>query len=357
MSERDPIWTEGSLLAEITDYSELTNGEKDRLLQYQALHKKYMENDSFYRSQYGKDDDFSRQQRFNALNNNITLSLDLYKLLGTDEIKHVLELYYQGKFNTKEVADEENKADGVSEKEEQLFCRKCGAPLVADSIFCSKCGIRLIPEAPKKEVREVPLVQPVFQYTPSENRSSTGELREPPVSERTIRERNEAIIKRVAATRETEKRNKIIKISVILVIVAVVIILIVSSAIKSSRNAELRNFATETMNTDYTNVYADLVSMEPEYFVYTSYNNGAYNLSEIVCKCKTVEGKTIWIAVDVYEYPGGSSIEERNEPQYYSKSNPKRVVGRVRTSSQVMDELEDKIGNVFVLDVSEKITK
>ncbi|MBQ7320919.1 MAG: hypothetical protein IJW99_02365 [Clostridia bacterium] len=84
------------------------------------------------------------------------------------------------------------------------------------------------------------------------------------------------------------------------------------------------------MSEDYTNVYADVVSMEPEYFVYTSYNNGPYSISEIVCKCVTVEGKTIWAVVFMWEYPGGSSIEENNKPRYYSKENPKRIFGIVQ---------------------------
>jgi len=112
-------------------------------------------------------------------------------------------------------------------------------------------------------------------------------------------------------------------------VVALILIGIISSAIDSAHNSELRNLATETMNDDYTNVYADIVSMEPEYFVYTSYNSSSYDISEVICKCKTVEGKTIWVAVDIWEYPGGSSTsEERNEAQYYSKSNPKRIVGK-----------------------------
>lgn len=171
-------------------------------------------------------------------------------------------------------------------------------------------------------------------------------------------ERNLAILKRVAVQEAADKRKKIIKIIIISVVVALILIGIISSAIDSAHNSELRNFATETMNDDYTNVYADIVSMEPEYFVYTSYNSSPYDISEVICKCKTVEGKTIWVAVDIWEYPGGSSTsEERNEAQYYSKSNPKRIVGSVTTAGKVMDELEDRIGDILVLDVTERINK
>ena len=116
------------------------------------------------------------------------------------------------------------------------------------------------------------------------------------------------------------------------------------------------------MSEDYTNVYADVVSMEPEYFVYR-YNTTKYwtkigngDLWEVVCKCKTVEGKTIWATFFYQYYPEGDYSD--NESDYksftYSYDNPLRLIGSVDTAHQVIDELEAKIGNVFVLDVREK---
>ena len=172
------------------------------------------------------------------------------------------------------------------------------------------------------------------------------------------KERNLAILKRVAVQETADKRKKIIKIMVICVAVALITIGIIIYAFYSAHNSELRNFVTETMSEDYTNVYADIVSMEPEYFIYTSYNNTPHDISKVICECNTVEGKTIWVVVDIWKYPGGSSTsEEQNEAQYYSKSDPKRIVGKVTTSEKVMDELESRIGDIFVLDVTEKINK
>ncbi len=163
-------------------------------------------------------------------------------------------------------------------------------------------------------------------------------------------ERNLAILKRVAVQKVADKRKKIIKIIIISVVVALILIGIISSAIDSAHNNELRNFATETMNDDYTNVYADIVSVEPEYFVYTSRGTTYREITEVVCKCKTVEGKTVWIVFFSWEYPGGSA---RNEDAYetltYSKSNPARITGYVTTARSVIKELENSIGNVFVL--------
>ena len=175
-------------------------------------------------------------------------------------------------------------------------------------------------------------------------------------------ERNLAILKRVATAEAAEKKKKKIKAIVISVIVIIVAIFIVKGIIDNAHNSELRNFATETMSEDYTNVYADVVSMEPEYFVYR-YNTTKYgtkigngDLWEVVCKCKTVEGKTIWATFFYQYYPEGDYSD--NESDYksftYSYDNPLRLIGSVDTAHQVIDELEAKIGNVFVLDVREK---
>lgn len=168
------------------------------------------------------------------------------------------------------------------------------------------------------------------------------------------REKNIAIQKRVAAIEAENKRKKIITAVIVVIVVATIAVWIVQSARESAFNGQLRNFATETMNDDYTNVYADVVSMEPEYFVTTKSGASYLGITEIICRCKTVEGKTIWVTINTWDYPGGSSYDEdKNEAQYYSKTNPVRLTGTVTTAEKVVDRLENSIGNVFVLDVRE----
>ena len=168
------------------------------------------------------------------------------------------------------------------------------------------------------------------------------------------REKNIAIQKRVAAIEAANKRKKIITAVIVIIVVAIIAVLIVQSTRESAFNGQLRNFAAETMNDDYTNVYADVVSMEPEYFVTTKSGSSYLGITDIICKCKTVEGKTIWVTIDTWDYPGGSSYDEdKNEAQYYSKTNPMRLTGTVTTAEKVVDRLENSIGNVFVLDVRE----
>lgn len=249
-----------------------------------------------------------------------------------------------------DAATEEETAEPqtVVEPKEKVICPQCNSELPEDSAFCHRCGTKLSSATISKRVQSTQETQQLPEQLSQE------EIEKNRIAQIQY-ERNLAIQKRIAVTKAANKRKKIIRIIIICVVAAIVTAGIIRSVIASVHNSELRNFATETMDDAYTNVYADIISMEPEYFVYTSYNGGMYDISEIICKCVTVEGKTIWAAVDIWEYPGGSSIEERNEPQYYSKSNPKRIVGSVNTAGHVMDELESRIGNVLVLDVRERI--
>ena len=174
-------------------------------------------------------------------------------------------------------------------------------------------------------------------------------------------EKNSAIQNRIEATVISSIRENKIKIIILSIIIILAVIFIVVGARNNAYRAELRNFATETMNDSFTNVYADVVSIEPEYFVYkydtTKYGTkiGNGDLSKIVCRCKTVEGKTIWAIFYSRFYPGGEYYrnEEDYKPFAYSYDNPMRLVGGVDEAHQVVDELEDSIGNVFVLVVRE----
>lgn len=121
---------------------------------------------------------------------------------------------------------------------------------------------------------------------------------------------NTIILKRIETAQAFEKRKKKIKIIAELLIAILIAIFIAIEVQKSQNNDQLRNFATESMSEDYTNVYVDVVSIEPAYFVYryrqTGYGTriGSGDMWDVVCKCKTVEGKTIWISVFYQYYPG-----------------------------------------------------
>lgn len=258
-------------------------------------------------------------------------------------------------------ADKETAEETISceSEEKSLFCRKCGAKLLEDSMFCDKCGTKVITQFEQPPVSRETI-------TPSTNQNKTI----PPVvnsqqsteaeylRQAQIRqERNSALAKRVVATEVANKKKRIVKIIIISIVVAAIVIGIVCAAIDSAHNSELRNFATETMKDEYNNVYADVVSIEPEYFVYTSNGSTYREITEVVCRCKTVEGKTIWVVFFSWKYPGGSANnEDAYETLTYSKSNPARISGYVTTSGSVIKQLENSIGDVFVLRV-EKMEK
>lgn len=285
---------------------------------------------------------------------------DNYAIVDYEWAEQILMPLIEGEAGALD-ADKETSEGAINCKKEEksLFCRKCGAKLLEDSMFCDKCGTKVITHSEKPSAPQATTTPSANQYkhTHFVTKSQQSAEAEYLCQEQIRQERNSALAKRTVATQTAEKKKKIIKIAVIVAVVAIVLALIINAAVESAHNSKLRNFATETMSEDYTNVYADVVSMEPEYFVYTSYNNGPYSISEIVCKCVTVEGKTIWAVVFMWEYPGGSSIEENNKPQYYSKENPKRIFGKVTTSGQVMDKLEDSIGDVLVFRVTQRIGK
>lgn len=169
-----------------------------------------------------------------------------------------------------------------------------------------------------------------------------------------------AMIKRAEITERAKKKRNTIKIIIVVIICAVLAALAGRAIWKDAYNNQLRNFATETMSEDFSNVYADVVSIEPVYFVYEYKTNNAGNkvgkesINGIVCKCKTVEGTTIWAEVFYLNYPGGGLMkgESAYKSLYYSKSNPARIRGDVDTARQILPELENKIGNVYVLDVA-----
>lgn len=165
-----------------------------------------------------------------------------------------------------------------------------------------------------------------------------------------------AIQKRIIATEISNKKNNKIKIISGVIIGVIIVVIIALCTIKSVQDRayreEFRNFVTDKMDERFTNVYADVVSIEPQYFLYKN-----YDLWEIVCKCRTIEGKTIWAIFFCYDYPENnySKDEKDYKPFEYSANAPMRIIGSVDTAKQVADELEGDIGNVFVLDVHQTL--
>ena len=195
---------------------------------------------------------------------------------------------------------------------EILFCRKCGANLSPDSNFCYKCGTKINRPQESKDV--------VLDCSTPAN--------------------------------DTCKNKKKTARNIVVCIIALILVgFIVWKVIELSDNRELRNFASEEMCMDYTNVYADVVSMKPVYYICSEYGNDS-GITYVVCKCKTVEERIIFAVIYIWDYPDDITGNELITPvQYYSKSNPMRLIGRVSTPEKVNSELANQIDDIFILDV------
>ena len=142
--------------------------------------------------------------------------------------------------------------------------------------------------------------------------------------------------------------------AIIIFIIAVLVIYGVQDSKNEKYNGELRNFATDEMNEDFTNVYADVISIQPKHYVYKyatnrtgiKLNDG--DLTQIVCECETVEGKTIWVSFFYWECPAYNSFGDEKIVEY-SIDDPLRIVGYVNTASEIAEDLDEAIGICFVL--------
>lgn len=98
-------------------------------------------------------------------------------------------------------------------------------------------------------------------------------------------------------------------------------------------------------------VYADIVSIFPEYGIYTQ---GAENYSHFVCRCKTTSGSTVWTYMTVSVYKSNFdfsalssvSISLANEVTFAS---PKRIHGTTQRSESVISGLSANIGTMVII--------
>ena len=123
------------------------------------------------------------------------------------------------------------------------------------------------------------------------------------------------------------KKSIILGVLIVFIVVVLVIYGIQENQ-KEKYSGELRNFATDEMSEDFTNVYADVVSIQPKHYVYKyatnrtgiKLNDG--DLTQIVCECETVERKTIWVSFFYWECPAYNSFGVhlrllRNRPKHF----------------------------------------
>lgn len=242
-----------------------------------------------------------------------------------------------------------------------MNCPKCKAVLPSDSFFCQKCGTNLISLVKQNTVPSD------GKYDDIVAEIDHGEIAQN-LSEKDSAFLN-AIQKRIVASEAEDRKKKKRKITKYSIIAFLVLIFICISIVDSNYKGQLRNFATETMDTSFTNVYADVVFISPEYLVYSyttrnGIRTGEKKLDSVLCKCKTIEGKYIWANFSYSKYPGYTpttkyssssydSDDDNFEPCTYSYTNPMRLNGRVKTTNEISaDAIFLDISEMLVLNVS-----
>lgn len=167
-----------------------------------------------------------------------------------------------------------------------------------------------------------------------------------------------------ARAEKIRKIKNIIKIVIIGLIVAYLLGSCIKDSIETKERNKLRNFATDKVDETSNNVYAHIVSVDPKYTLTkrTVGKNGneifnTEDFPDIICECKTVEGKTIWAVIPYRFYPKIDIINRYFpgtgfEPYVYGETTPAKMHGSAEPAYKIADELDDKIGDVLVFDVN-----
>ena len=100
--------------------------------------------------------------------------------------------------------------------------------------------------------------------------------------------------------------------------------------IQKSKPVVLQNISNIEMSVGLTNVYADVVTFEPQYIVTESIQKLEYDASEIenvVCWCTTVEGKEFWISIPVDKYTEDvEGLNKNIQPSFNKKHLLKPII-------------------------------
>ena len=243
--------------------------------------------------------------------------------------------------------------------------------------MCSKCGVskQKIFEATDKSYLSNRITDYRKQQEEQKQAAAIERQRIEDEKHEKIRQlKNDIIEKRFDLAEKEEKQHERRKTWIIILSVIIIGAIIISLCVCAGRKEaaeraeatkqaqylrESRNMATDEMEEGFLNVYADVVSIKPKYFIYTyeTRNGVKYSwtekLSEVVCQCKTVEGKTIWVAINYSDYPDANY--SHNEKDYknknYSEKNPMKLTGEIKATKGYADGLSSKVKDTFILKV------
>lgn len=254
-------------------------------------------------------------------------------------------------------------ACGEMNSEGETKCYRCGTPkqIVFDAMGSAFLSEKIDNFRKKQEeLKRASILE--HQIAENEKRNKIRQIQ------------NDAIDKRIIIAEKEEKqksrRKTWITILSIIIVVSVIISLCVcagrkemaereASAKQSRYLRESRNMATDEMEEGFNNVYADVVSIKPTHFIYTydTVNGvkmyGTERIKEVICQCKTIEGKTVWVAINRSDYPDAEYSSEEKDFKYktYSDKNPMRLTGEINNTADYVKGLKAEIKDTFILKV------
>ena len=105
-------------------------------------------------------------------------------------------------------------------------------------------------------------------------------------------------------------------------------------------------------------VYADITHITPEYALYSNsgYSFYPYNktATDLVCKCKTANGQNIWIVIGIKLYSENFFTDyEQNMKVEKALQQQKKITGLIESADTVATDLQEKIGQDTVIEISE----
>ncbi len=237
---------------------------------------------------------------------------------------------------------------------DMITCQYCQSKLSSERKVCPYCGTMVEREAVQKNIEQNHI---------DVSHQAEKESCEENALARQIRLQNEIAIamqKRNIISQMQANKERRIKRTILFAVVAFVAVCLIITAIDIAYWEIERNFDVDEISDECMNVYADIVYFEPYYIIEETEYKGNIQIGEaeenrILCKCRTVGGKTVWLEIWVWDYTG--TIEYRGENptsdydvQYFDE--PIRVRGFISTFQKEIDNAPEGMEDTLVLFVS-----
>ena len=242
-----------------------------------------------------------------------------------------------------------------------ISCPECSREISDKAAYCPQCGYPISKYKREKNDKVETLLRDIGSKA-SKSVEATKEKLDAKISNNRSRE---TVENKETLAKKRVQTVKVVKRVLISAVVLAVVIWFGMILKDDLYRGEARNIDTDYIEEGFTNVYADVISIEPVHFVYEykatnsgmTYGDGKFQ--EVVCRCVTVEGKVFWASFFYHYYPDNnySTKEGDYTTHTYSKESPYRISGHMKAADRIADNLDNAIGDVLVLDVTDSPEK